>query len=99
MEQDRLQDVLAEFHGAGPGLLDRIPETFVAELVLGLVVRVENASLVRSDGSRADFSIDAPLDKKDSISVKASLHDFDLATLVHAALPSELALANRYGSD
>jgi translocation and assembly module TamB len=51
------------------------------------LVSIDNASLVRSDGSRADFSINAPLQTKDSLSVKANVQGFDLATIVRAIEP------------
>jgi translocation and assembly module TamB len=50
-------------------------------------VRVDNASLVRPDGSRADFSVDVPLPVKDNIALKANVQNFDLATISHALLP------------
>jgi translocation and assembly module TamB len=50
-------------------------------------VRIENASLVRPDGSRADFSVNAPLPVKDNIEVKATVQNFDLATLVLPLAP------------
>ncbi|HTG14692.1 MAG TPA: translocation/assembly module TamB domain-containing protein, partial [Blastocatellia bacterium] len=51
------------------------------------LLSIENASLVRSDGSRADFTITAPLEEKDSLSVKANVEAFDLATIVRAVEP------------
>jgi translocation and assembly module TamB len=48
-------------------------------------VRVENAALVRGDGSRADFSVDAPLVGKDNISIKANVQNFDLAAIARIA--------------
>ena len=51
------------------------------------LLRVENASLVRDDGSRADFTVVAELDKKDSIAVKANVQNFDLPTIIRAASP------------
>ncbi|HKP87732.1 MAG TPA: translocation/assembly module TamB domain-containing protein [Blastocatellia bacterium] len=51
------------------------------------LVRVENASLVRDDGSRADFSVIAPLDKENAIAVKANVQNFDLPTIIRAASP------------
>lgn len=52
------------------------------------LLRVDDASLVRDDGSRADFSINAPLDKKDAIAVKANVQNFDLPTIIGAVSPS-----------
>jgi len=51
------------------------------------LVRVEKASLVRPDGSRADFSVLAPLPIKDNVAVKANVQNFDLAAIAEAALP------------
>ena len=47
-------------------------------------LRIDNAELVRPDGSRADFSVNAPLPIKDNVAVRASLQNFDLAALVQA---------------
>ena len=52
-----------------------------------LLLSIENGSLVRSDGSRAGFTINAPLEEKDSLSVKANVEGFDLATIVRAIEP------------
>ena len=51
------------------------------------LVRVENAAIVRPDGSRADFSVLAPLPVKDNITVKANVQNFDLAAIAQVALP------------
>ena len=51
------------------------------------LINIENASLVRSDGSRADFTINAPIETKDSVSVKANVQAFDLSTIVRAIEP------------
>lgn len=51
-------------------------------------LRIENASLVRDDGSRADFSIVAPLKEENQIAVKATVKDFDLAAVARAAVPN-----------
>jgi translocation and assembly module TamB len=48
------------------------------------LLRIDNAELVRPDGSRADFSVNAPLPIKDNVAVKASLKNFDLAAIVQA---------------
>lgn len=50
-------------------------------------VRVENAALVRPDGSRADFNLNAPLVGKDNISIKANVQNFDLPTIVRTVSP------------
>lgn len=52
------------------------------------LLKLDNASLVRDDGSRADFSVNAPLDKKDAIAVKANVQNFDLPTVIGAVSPS-----------
>jgi translocation and assembly module TamB len=44
-------------------------------------VKVADASLTRPDGSRADFSLNAPLVGEDNISIKANVQNFDLATI------------------
>ncbi|HWP44626.1 MAG TPA: translocation/assembly module TamB domain-containing protein, partial [Blastocatellia bacterium] len=51
------------------------------------LLRVENASLVRADGSRADFSLNAPLEGEDNIALKANVQNFDLGSIVRAAAP------------
>lgn len=51
------------------------------------LVRVDQGSLVRADGSRADFSISAPLVGENNIAVKANVQNFDLPALVKAAVP------------
>ena len=48
-------------------------------------LRVENASITRGDGSRADFVLGARLKEENGISVKATVKDFDLATIARAA--------------
>jgi translocation and assembly module TamB len=53
-------------------------------------VRVENSSLVRPDGSRADFTVNAPLSGENNISLKANVQNFDLPSIIRAAAP-ELA--------
>jgi len=45
-------------------------------------LRIDNAALVRPDGSRADFSVNAPLPIKDNVALKASLQNFDLGAVV-----------------
>ena len=51
------------------------------------LLRVDNGSLVRPDGSRGDFSVLAPLPVKDNITVKANVQNFDLGTIAQVALP------------
>jgi translocation and assembly module TamB len=58
-------------------------------------VRVDNAALVRPDGSRADFNVDVPLPVKDNIALKANVQNFDLAAIVHAASPGLKDLVSR----
>lgn len=50
-------------------------------------VQVENGSLVRPDGSRADFSVDAPLPVKDNVAIKANVQNFDLAAILGTISP------------
>jgi translocation and assembly module TamB len=57
--------------------------------------RIENASLIRPDGSRADFTVNAPLVGENNISVKANVQNFDLGSIVRAASPG---LADFIGS-
>ncbi|HET9529302.1 MAG TPA: AsmA-like C-terminal region-containing protein, partial [Blastocatellia bacterium] len=52
------------------------------------LLRVENASIVRADGSRADFAVSAPLEGENNIALKANVQNFDLASIVRAAVPS-----------
>jgi len=52
------------------------------------LLRIENGALVRDDGSRADFSINAPLKEENQIAVKATVKNFDLAAVVRAAVPN-----------
>lgn len=50
-------------------------------------VRVDNASLVRPDGSRADFSADVPIPIKDNIAIKANVQNFDLGAIAQVLSP------------
>ncbi|HSB12180.1 MAG TPA: translocation/assembly module TamB domain-containing protein [Blastocatellia bacterium] len=50
-------------------------------------LRVDNASLMRPDDSRAEFSVDAPLPVKDNVAVKARVQNFDLAAILGAISP------------
>jgi translocation and assembly module TamB len=52
------------------------------------LLSIENAALVRPDGSRADFSLTAPLEEENRIALKANVQNFDLASIVRAAVPS-----------
>jgi translocation and assembly module TamB len=63
------------------------------------LLRIDNAALVRPDGSRADFSVTARLDAqaikdKNGVAVKANVQSFDLPSLVRVAQPG---LANLIG--
>ncbi|MBI3653843.1 MAG: translocation/assembly module TamB domain-containing protein [Acidobacteria bacterium] len=58
------------------------------------LVRVENGTLVRPDSSRADFTLNAPLDDKNAVDLKATVTDFDLPQLVQLTAPG---LANIVG--
>ncbi|HEX8092163.1 MAG TPA: hypothetical protein VF762_25170, partial [Blastocatellia bacterium] len=51
-------------------------------------VKVTDAALARPDGSRADFSVNAPLVGKDNISIKANVQNFDLATIARTVSSS-----------
>jgi translocation and assembly module TamB len=51
------------------------------------LLRIENSSLSRPDGSRVDFTVNAPLVGENNIAVNATVQDFDLAALVRAADP------------
>jgi len=64
------------------------------------LLRVDNAALVRPDGSRADFSLIARLDPeavkdKNGIAVKANVQNFDLPSLVRVAQPALASLIGR----
>lgn len=59
------------------------------------MLRVQNASLVRDDGSRADFNLDAPLKEENQIALKANVKDFDLAAVVRAGVPNLKDLITR----
>ncbi|MEN3333483.1 MAG: translocation and assembly module TamB [Blastocatellia bacterium] len=64
------------------------------------LLRIDNAALVRPDGSRADFSVNARLDPeavkdKNGITVKANVQNFDLPSLVRAAQPGLASLIGR----
>jgi translocation and assembly module TamB len=58
-------------------------------------VRVENAALVRPDGSRADFNVNAPLVGDNNISIKANVQNFDLPTIVRTVSPELKSLIGR----
>ncbi|MEK6323484.1 MAG: translocation/assembly module TamB domain-containing protein [Acidobacteriota bacterium] len=51
------------------------------------LVRIDNGALVRPDGSRADFSLNAPLPAKDNIALKANVQNFDLAAILNTVSP------------
>ena len=51
------------------------------------LVRIDKAALVRPDGSRADFSLSAPIPAKDNIALKANVQNFDLAAILHTISP------------
>jgi translocation and assembly module TamB len=50
-------------------------------------IRVKGGSLVRQDGSRADFDLSASLANKDEVSIKANIQEFSLPAIVRAAVP------------
>jgi translocation and assembly module TamB len=65
--------------------------SFTGEVVFaGSSLQVKDASIVRTDGSRAQFSLELPIPVENNISVNASLTDFDLHVLSAVAAP-ELA--------
>ena len=51
------------------------------------LVRVENGTLLRPDNSRADFTLNAPLDEKNRVALKAVFRDFDLPDIVKVIEP------------
>src|SRR5205085_1670382 len=86
---DTVSDVPAQEVGSFEGDIDYSPT----------LLRIDNAALVRPDGSRADFSVTARLDAeavkdKNGIAVKANVQSFDLPSLVRVAQPT---LANLIG--
>lgn len=50
------------------------------------MVRIENATLLGTNGSRAEFTLQAPLPSDNDISIKAKLDKVDLARVTRAAL-------------
>jgi translocation and assembly module TamB len=50
-------------------------------------LHIEHAVLVRPDGSRADLTLNAPLQGENNIAVKGTLQDFPLATIARLAAP------------
>jgi len=58
-------------------------------------VRIDNAALVRPDGSRADFSVNVPIPAKDNIEVKANVQNFDLAAIVRVLSPGLKDIVSR----
>jgi translocation and assembly module TamB len=58
-------------------------------------VRIDNASLVRPDGSRADFSVNVPIPAKDNVEVKANVQNFDLAAIVKTLSPGLKDIVSR----
>ena len=64
---------------------DEVTGSFAGDIAYSpTLVRLDNASLVRPDGSRADFSVNAPLPIKDNVAIKATLQNFDLAAIVQS---------------
>ena len=51
------------------------------------LVRIDKGALVRPDGSRADFSLSAPIPAKDNIALKANVQNFDLAAILQTISP------------
>ncbi|MFL6213671.1 MAG: translocation/assembly module TamB domain-containing protein [Blastocatellia bacterium] len=94
---------LDSIQSQGDTVLDVPPQevgSFEADIAYTpALLRVDNAALVRPDGSRADFSLTARLDAqaekdKNGIAIKANVQSFDLPSLVRVAQP---ALANLIG--
>jgi translocation and assembly module TamB len=77
MHQDPTDDSTGEKLGSFEGDIAYSPA----------LLRVEGGKLARPDGTRADFSLDAPLDKDDAVAIRAVVRDFDLASLVRTATP------------
>ncbi|MFY9553758.1 MAG: translocation/assembly module TamB domain-containing protein, partial [Blastocatellia bacterium] len=59
------------------------------------LLKIENAALVRPDGSRADFSVNAPLPVKDNVAIKANVQNFDLASIVQTISPGLKDIVSR----
>lgn len=59
------------------------------------LVRVENGALIRPDNSRADFTLNAPLDEKNKVAVKAVFREFDLPDLVKVLEPGFSAIVGK----
>jgi translocation and assembly module TamB len=51
------------------------------------LVRVENGAIIRPDNSRADFTLNAPLDEKNKVALKAVFREFDLPDIVKVVEP------------
>jgi translocation and assembly module TamB len=65
--------------------------SFTGDVVFAAsLLRVDHASILRPDGSQAQFSLELPIPVENNISVNASLTDFDLHVLSAVAAP-ELA--------
>jgi translocation and assembly module TamB len=87
---DTVSDVPPQEVGSFEGDIDYSPT----------LLRIDNAALVRPDGSRADFSLTARLDAeavkdKNGIAVKANVQSFDLPSLVRVAQPRLASLIGR----
>ncbi|HEY7547658.1 MAG TPA: AsmA-like C-terminal region-containing protein, partial [Blastocatellia bacterium] len=77
MHRDPLDETSGEVLGAFEGRIAYSPDLF----------KIDEGRLVRPDNTRADFSLNAPLEVKNAISLKATMKDFDLAALVRTAAP------------
>jgi translocation and assembly module TamB len=58
-------------------------------------LNITNGSLVKQDGSRAEFELNAPLKTEDQIALKANVQQFSLATIIKTALPGFNDFVNR----
>lgn len=77
MHRDPLDESSGEVLGSFEGRIDYSPELF----------KIADGRLVRPDGTRADFSVNAPVGTENAVSLKAVMKDFDFASLVRTAAP------------
>ncbi len=77
MHRDPLDESSGEVLGSFEGRIDYAPDLF----------KIADGRLVRPDGTRADFTVNAPIGTENAISLKAVMKDFDFAALVRTATP------------
>jgi translocation and assembly module TamB len=77
MRRDPLDAESGETLGSFDGRIDYSPD----------LLKIDDGRLARPDGTRADFSLNAPIEVKNAIAVKAVMKDFDFAALVRTAAP------------